>query len=307
MRLHIAIAVLLAGSFLAPVTAEALYYDGLPRKYITNRRIRKTTKYLRTVELRNRQRGIRRTRTSDADYITTGRSLRQANVRIIRRAPTQTSFTNKTRRLRSPTLRQGQQPSAYSKTPVSRQTQTYYLQGVRYANGVGVPKDLIQSYVWLKFALSDGHPLARDALRIVTRRMTQTQIVRAEELTKQRSIRTLTYDDDRPEKIRDATRQRDLEKLRTALQRYMYYNQNKLPRHLGDIADIEICRHKAHSCLLRADIKFLIPNYLISIPEDPSVKPGDNGTGYYMAKDEHGIILYAPHAEIEEVYVELEL
>ena len=57
----------------------------------------------------------------------------------------------------------------------------FYL-GVLYANGQGVPKDLVQSYMWLKLSAARGYSEAKKAQQIVSGQMTEAQIAEAQKL-----------------------------------------------------------------------------------------------------------------------------
>lgn len=61
-------------------------------------------------------------------------------------------------------------------------TDAYYALGDVYSRGVGVPKDLVQSYMWFDLADRGGHKLARDMRDSEASKLQPEQLVRARQL-----------------------------------------------------------------------------------------------------------------------------
>jgi TPR repeat protein len=61
-------------------------------------------------------------------------------------------------------------------------TDSQYRLGCRYANGVGVAKDYVQAYRWLRLAANRGHTLAGEVCDSVAARMSPQAIAEAEKL-----------------------------------------------------------------------------------------------------------------------------
>jgi len=56
--------------------------------------------------------------------------------------------------------------------------------GVMYDNGEGVPEDDLLAYMWINLAGANGHDVS-DAKEILAREMSQADISKAQELTRQ--------------------------------------------------------------------------------------------------------------------------
>jgi TPR repeat protein len=61
-----------------------------------------------------------------------------------------------------------------------RNVDAQYLLGHMYANGIRVSKDVVEGYVWLKLAASQGHEGAEYLLECLAKEMTPDQIAKAE-------------------------------------------------------------------------------------------------------------------------------
>ena len=59
-----------------------------------------------------------------------------------------------------------------------------YNLGLMYANGEGVPEDNVLAYMWVNLAGANGHDV-NEAKEIITSSMTQAEISKAQELTRQ--------------------------------------------------------------------------------------------------------------------------
>ena len=55
--------------------------------------------------------------------------------------------------------------------------------GVQYATGEGVPENYVFAYAWFNLAAAQGHESAQEAKDRVSRRMTNEQVARAQELS----------------------------------------------------------------------------------------------------------------------------
>ncbi len=286
--------------FLLPVDfADAYMLQHVTLQRTTSRQIVRTAEYLRTLDRNDLLQGERRQRPSDAPIDPQGRLLREPVVRLLRRAKTDPAIVNRQRNVISPTLAPNTVQSTTSTVPVSIETEAFYRNGIKYFRGTGVEADLAYAYMWLNFALADGHPLAREALVQVSRRMNPTQLADAQVRTDVLGTKFLRYRDNREAKIRDDVRMRDLRMIMDALIRYRESKRGQYPVPIprGDTA-FELCRLSAATCVYRMDMRALVPNYIIRIPADPLLPVDGNGTGYYaFLDDEYRLTLFANESE----------
>ena len=54
-----------------------------------------------------------------------------------------------------------------------------------YIFGKGVPEDFVTAYAWLNIAAAQGDSKANEGRELVARRMTQSQIAKAQKLSKE--------------------------------------------------------------------------------------------------------------------------
>jgi hypothetical protein len=66
-----------------------------------------------------------------------------------------------------------------------------YSLGFYYFYGMGVPKDEVRAYMWLSLAAPTGYQRAIDVLARVAKRMTPTQIAKAEKLARDSGIQLI--------------------------------------------------------------------------------------------------------------------
>ena len=298
------VSISLVASIAAP-SAEARFIENVSRQTRTSRSVRETAKYLRSLERRDIEQGIVRRRSTDPVSHTSGtRQLRSTSVRRLRRGKTDPGYAVRKRNFLSPIIRHDVVPSRISKQPVSVETEAFYRNGIKYFQGSdGVQKDVRFSYMWLNFALSDGHPLARDALRIVVRSMTQSQLVEAKERTKALSKRFLQYNDRRAEVIRDRSREEDMKEILFAVDRYWWAHQGSYPAILPSELT-EICKVRSATCLGLIDLYPMIPQFILDIPSDPLAPTEGNGTGYEIMRDEDGVlVLTSKYSEFNFIVV----
>ena len=57
--------------------------------------------------------------------------------------------------------------------------------GFRYANGEGVPEDDVTAYAWLNIAAAQGQSRANKGKELVARHMTQSQVAKAQKLSRE--------------------------------------------------------------------------------------------------------------------------
>lgn len=226
-------------------------------------------------------------------------NLRQLGT-YVPRSTTRPEVINTQQNYRTPVLN-GVKKSTIQTSPVRIETQAAYRNGLAYYTGSNnTPIDRQMSYMWLTIALADGHPYARDTLATITRRMSQTEYFQAQELTKYLHQDLLKFPDKREQLIRDAIRQYDIDHLRDALREYWKYNQGKYPGDISENAPKDICRIHAISCLDKINLKNLYPAFILRIPNDPSVSPQGNTTGYraFISSDLKPFV-YAPLSELK--------
>ncbi len=293
-------------SFCIVRPAEAAFLEHIARQRMTSRQVTRTAEYLRTLDRRELLRGERRQRLSDAPPSSTSVLLREPHVRLLRPAETDLGVVTRQRSFNSPTLSTDTKPSVISRTPVTVETEVFYRNGIKYFRGEGVGMDYPYAFMWLNFALADGHPLARGALVEVTSRMNPRELAEAKERTKVLAVRFLQFEDRRREIIRDRTREQDLQELLAAILRYRNSKDGAYPVPIpvgGDTAR-EICRLTAATCVYRADMRALVPDYLLRIPADPLSAVDGNGTGYFAFIDEEGkLTLFANLSEFSFIAV----
>ena len=70
----------------------------------------------------------------------------------------------------------------------AEQGQAYaqYHLGVSYANGEGVPKDLVQAHMWLNLSGAKGSEQAKSSLKIIEKQMSAEQKAEAMKLARDR-------------------------------------------------------------------------------------------------------------------------
>ena len=289
--------------FVAASSVQAAFLKTGYEKRITSRQVKRTTRYIHSLEERNRKAGIIRRRSTDRDNTRPSYDqLRSASVRNVRSSRTHPATRMRSQFLRSPRLSNKSKTTIYSVTPVSVETEAMYRNGIKYYTGQGGKKDIAFAYMWLSFALADGHPLARDALIKVTRSMNQTELFAAKERTKILSKKFLSYRPDRNKIIRDRAREQDLETYLHALRRY-WWKMGGYPVPIT-AEPREICRNKARTCIEHLDFKYMLPDFLLDIPSDPFSEPAGNGTGYFVSQQEDGnLMLFAKYSEAEFVVV----
>ena len=57
--------------------------------------------------------------------------------------------------------------------------------GFMYANGDGVPEDDVTAYAWLNIAAAQGQPSANEGKELVAEYLTQSQIAKAQKLSRE--------------------------------------------------------------------------------------------------------------------------
>jgi len=102
-------------------------------------------------------------------------------------------------------------------------------------------------------------------------------------------------------KARDATRERHVKALESAL--YVYYYDHlhfpSIPEGFTEICDTQ---KENYNCEGLVDLSSLTPTYMASIPKDPRGGVNENGTGYKVAtKENERVVLFALNAEETEV------
>jgi uncharacterized protein len=70
----------------------------------------------------------------------------------------------------------------FEKAAYQRHPRAQYNLGVIYCKGLGLPKDYFQAYMWWSLAAKGGHPDAKKNLDVISKGMTQAQIVQARKL-----------------------------------------------------------------------------------------------------------------------------
>ncbi|MDD5470245.1 MAG: hypothetical protein PHO92_05625 [Candidatus Peribacteraceae bacterium] len=284
--------------------AHAWFISDVSRTQMTSRQVVRTAEYLRSLDRRELLENSQRLRSSDAQPSAASQTLRDPVRRVVRPAQTSPEAANKQRTFQSPALSSSAEPSRISKTPVSLETEAFYRNGIKYYIGTGIQKDYGFAFMWLNFALADGHPLAREALIEVARRMNARQLADARERTKLLSSRFLTFQDKREMVIRDRARENDLRKLMVALQRYRNSsNQMQYPVPIREEGR-EICLLTAATCRDLLDFRAMVPDFILTIPIDPLARAGGNSTQYVaLLNDEKKLVLYAPLSEASFVVV----
>ena len=59
-----------------------------------------------------------------------------------------------------------------------------------YADGIGVPKDLVHAYAWTMLAAAQGEQVAEHNMKIYRSEMTREQVAEAEELSQELAAKT---------------------------------------------------------------------------------------------------------------------
>ena len=297
---------LLIFSLTAPLFANAMILKDISPEKITSRRVYSEAKYSQNLDRLEYLWGEIRKRSTISTQTSSNEMLRLPRVRYVRSGTTTSGVINRQRLIQTPVLKKTG-PSVISRLPVSTETEAAYRNGIKYFTGNGVTRNNAFAFMWLQFALADGHPLARSALMRVSRRMTQTELIQAGEQAKKltrRPFMNLTDHTQTAGKIRDDIRRRDLETILDAITRYRYNNPGGYPDKIPTNIEIEICEKEARTCIDMFDMRPVVPSYLLSIPSDPFSPVDDNGTGYFILKDKDGILtLYAKYSEGELVEV----
>ena len=60
-----------------------------------------------------------------------------------------------------------------------------FLLGLMYASGEGVPEDDVTAYAWLNIAAAQGQSSANEGKEHVAKRMTQSQVAKAQKLSRE--------------------------------------------------------------------------------------------------------------------------
>ena len=300
---------LLVFSLTAPLLAHAATLRDISREKITSRRVYSEAKYSQNLDRleylwgRIRRRPTVRTRTYSNEM------LRLPRVRYVRQGRTKSGVINRKRLIQTPVLKKTGL-SLISRLPVSTETEAAYRNGINYYTGKGVTQNKAFAFMWLNFAMAEGHPMARSALMRVSRTMTRNELEKAKEQAKthtRRPFMNLTDHVKTAGQIRDDIRRRDLETILDAITRYRYNNPGGYPDKIPTNREIEICEKEARTCIDIFDMRPVVPSYLLSIPSDPFSPVDDNGTGYFIIKDKDGILtLYAKYSEGELVEVKSE-
>lgn len=279
-----------------PSSAAALFVSN---GRITSRAIERTAQTRHALESIDRREGRVRERSEPFSIAGIRREerLRETLTDVSTSTP---GPINREKFFQTPVLDVRDEPSVYSTTPVTVDAEVAYRSGIKYFLGSdGVKKDVSFSYMWLNFALAQGHPLARGALQRVIRSMSPSQLVEAQERTTLLAQRFLDLRGRERSLIRDRERQRDLMSLLAALQRFRSNNvQGVLPVSIRAVAR-EICRFPSSNCRDLLNFVWLVPDYTLRIPADPLTELAENGTGYFAVLGEAGqTILFAPQSEV---------
>jgi len=64
-------------------------------------------------------------------------------------------------------------------------TEAQYNLGDMYATGQGVPRDYVSAYMWLSLAAAQGEQIATKSRDLIARRMTPAQIAKAQRLARE--------------------------------------------------------------------------------------------------------------------------
>ena len=297
-------------SLTTPLFANAATLRDITREKITSRRIYESAKYTHNLERLEYLWGKVRKRPTVRKRTSTNVWLRKPSTRYVKRGTTPSGLFNRMKYYRSPKLPKTG-ISVISKSPVSLETEAAYRNGIKYFRGQGVRKDNAFAFMWLQFALADGHPMARSALLQVSRRMTRPELEIARERTKRMTRRPFLNLENHIQKtaaIRDETRQKDLEKILAMLGEYWGNNEGAYPDNIPQDLEVEICKYNAVTCVDRLDFRMLVPNYMLNIPNDPFEPVDTNGTGYFVIKDKEGVLtLFSKYSEFEFALVKSEL
>jgi len=301
----IVLSIALTITFLStPVSTQAAFIDTGSEGRITSRQVERTTRYIHALEERNRRAGIVRRRSTDRDN--TPRSydrLRTPAVRRVRPSSTIPAAAARSKLFYSPTLNKRTRPSILSFSPVSVETEALYRNGIKYFTGEGGRQDSAFAFMWLNFALADGHPLAREALITVSRSLNPSQLEEAKERTKILSSKFLNYNPNRNAVIKDRLREQDLERILEALRRY-WWRYGRYPVPVPTTRALEICKLDSATCEDRLDFMYMVPDFILTIPSDPNAEVGGNGTGYYILEQKDGsLLLFSQFSESEFVVV----
>ena|GEM_PF-2258226 len=279
-----------------PTGASALFFSN---DRITSRAIERTAQTRHALEAIDRREGVVRRRSEP--FSIAGRRREERLRKTLVDVSTSTSGPrNREKFFQTPVLDVRDRPSINSTMPLTVNSEVAYRSGIKYFLGTdGVKKDEAFAYMWLNFALAQGHPLARSALQRVVRHMTQSQLAEAQERTTVLAQRFLDLRGRERSLIRDRVRMEDLRSLLSALLRFKRINvQGMLPVSIRDFSR-EICRFPSNNCRDLLNLVSLVPDYTLRIPADPLTELDENGTGYYAVRGEDGqLILFAPQSEI---------
>jgi len=240
---------------------------------------------------------------------TSNRLLRLARTRYLRRAEGNSAVINRQRLIQTPVLKKTSF-SVLSRLPVTTEMEAAYRNGINYYTGNGVKKNKAFAYMWLNFAMAEGHPVARSALMRVSRSMTRSELVKAREQAKihtRRPFLNLTDHTKTASQIRNEIRRKDLQSIMDVLTRYYFNNAGQYPDKIPLDVGLEICTRDCVSCFDMYDLRSIVPTYLLDIPVDPFSPVDFHGTGYMISKDKDDIItIYSKFSEGERVEVKSE-
>lgn len=291
------VGILLSICISVPVS-HAWFVPHVSRIQMTSRQVKRTAKYIQDLDRKEFLENSQRKRLSDEPPVTSSQTLRDPFRRVVRPAETSSEVINRQRTFQSPVLSPFTKASKFGKQPVSIETEAFYRNGIKYYVGTGIQKDYGFAFMWLNFALSDGHPLAREALLEVARHMNPRQLADARERTKLLSSKFLDYADRRGELIRDRARERDIKELMIALLNYR--NSSDKMQYPVPITEDgkEVCLLTAATCRDLLNFKGMVPDFILTIPSDPLADAGGNTASYTILIDQDGkLTIYAPLSE----------
>jgi hypothetical protein len=103
-----------------------------------------------------------------------------------------------------------------------------------------------------------------------------------------------------PKQARDLKRQTDLISMMNGIEQYLFDNFHQLPDSIPRGRLLDICAAHAITCEGKADLRFLVSEYLSELPQDP-VAATEEKTGYTIMIDPDGTVtIEAPRAEGDE-------